>query len=56
MPRTHRLAALTDACIVRMSELFPDCRVFSVDGDFDVYRRFRNQKIPTVDPPALDRA
>lgn len=45
---------LTDACIVRMSELFPDCRVFSVDGDFDVYRRFRDQRIPTVYPPALE--
>ena len=30
---------LTDACIVRMRELFPDCRVFSVDGDFNVYPR-----------------
>lgn len=45
---------LTDACIVRMSELFPDCRVFSVDGDFKVYRRFRDQPIPTVYPPDLD--
>jgi hypothetical protein len=45
---------LTDACIVRMSELFPDCLVFSVDGDFNVYRRFRDQIIPTVYPPALE--
>jgi hypothetical protein len=45
---------LTAACIVRMSELFPDCRVFSVDGDFKVYRRFRDQIIPTVYPPALE--
>jgi uncharacterized protein len=42
---------LTDACIVRMSELFPDCKVFSVDGDFKIYRRFRDQAIPTVYPP-----
>ena len=41
---------LTDACIVRMSELFPDCKVFSVDRDFDVYRRFRDEAIPTVYP------
>jgi predicted nucleic acid-binding protein len=45
---------LTDACIVRMSELFPDCKVFSVDGDFNVYRRFRDQAIPTVYPPAFE--
>lgn len=45
---------LTDACIVRMSELFPDCKVFSVDGDFKVYRRFCDQTIPTVYPPDLE--
>lgn len=45
---------LTDACIVRMSELFPDCRVFSVDSDFKVYRRFRDRTIPTVYPPDLE--
>jgi uncharacterized protein len=45
---------MTDACIVRMSELFPDCKVFSVDDDFHVYRRFRNQTIPTIFPPALE--
>lgn len=42
---------LTDACIVRMSELFPDCKVFSVDGGFKVYRRFRDRTIPTIYPP-----
>ena len=41
---------LTDACIVRMSELFPDCTIFTVDHDFDVYRRFRNERIPTSYP------
>ncbi len=45
---------LTDACLVRMSELFPDCAVFSVDGDFKVYRRFRDRTIPTVYPPDLE--
>jgi predicted nucleic acid-binding protein len=51
---TDQAMDLTDACIVRMSELFPDCRVFSVDGDFNVYRRFRDQVIPTVYPPAIE--
>lgn len=42
---------LTDACIVRMSELFPACEVFTVDrSDFTVYRRFRNKAIPIVCP------
>jgi hypothetical protein len=43
----------TDVCIVRLSELFPECTVFSVDSDFKVYRRFRDREIPTVYPPDL---
>lgn len=42
---------LTDACIVRMSEIYPDCAVFTVDHDFDVYRRFGKDAIPAVYPP-----
>lgn len=45
---------LTDACIVRMSELFPDCKVFTIDGDFKGYRRFRDKAIPAIFPPALE--
>ena len=41
---------LTDACVVRMAELFPDCLVFTVDRDFDVYRRFGKERIPVVYP------
>ena len=40
----------TDACIVRMSELYPDSVVFTVDHDFDFYRRFKNKAIPTNYP------
>jgi uncharacterized protein len=40
----------TDACVVRMSEIFPDCKVFTVDHDFDVYRRFGRDLIPTSYP------
>jgi hypothetical protein len=53
----HRLLAhypgmdLADACLVRMSELAPDCRIFTIDRqDFSVYRRFRNKVIPAVFP------
>ncbi len=53
----HRLLAhypqmdLADACLVRMSELTPDCRIFTIDRqDFSVYRRFRNKVIPAVFP------
>jgi len=53
----HRLLAhyprmdLADACLVRMSELTPDCRIFTIDRqDFSIYRRFRNKVIPAVFP------
>ncbi len=42
---------LADACLVRMSELHRDCRVFTLDKqDFQVYRRFERQVIPLVAP------
>ena len=38
---------LADACVVRMSELYPVCQVFTVDRkDFTVYRRSGNKPIP----------
>jgi hypothetical protein len=53
----HRLVArypqmdMADACLVRMSELTPDCRIYTIDRkDFSVYRRFRNKVIPAVFP------
>jgi hypothetical protein len=42
---------LTDACIVRLSEIFPQCLVFTVDkSDFRIYRRLGNQIIPVSTP------
>lgn len=42
---------LADACVVRMSELFRDPVVFTVDRtDFLVYRRYGRQMIPCVFP------
>jgi len=41
----------TDACIVRMAEIFPHCLVFTVDKhDFNIYRRFGDQRIPISTP------
>jgi len=39
-----------DACLVRMSELHTDAIVFTVDGDFRVYRKNRRKQIPLVIP------
>ncbi len=42
---------LADACLVRLSELKRDSRVFTLDRhDFQVYRRFERQVIPLVAP------
>ena len=42
---------LADACLVLMSELRRDCRIFTLDKrDFQVYRRFERQVIPLVTP------
>ena len=46
-----RRMQLADACLVRMSELKRDCRVFTLDReDFQVYRRFDRQVIPLLTP------
>lgn len=42
--------SLADACLVRMSELNPDCRVLTTDSHFHIYRRFGRQAVPTVSP------
>lgn len=42
---------LADACLVRMSELKRDCKLFTLDKrEFQVYRRFERQVIPLVTP------
>ena len=46
---------LADACLVRMSEMHPDCVVLTTDSEFrDIYRRRGRQVIPCVLPPAVD--
>ena len=43
---------LADLCLIRMSELFPDHSVITVDqGDFRIYRRNRREVIPLICPP-----
>lgn len=41
---------LADACLVRMTELNRECIVLTTDSDFDFYRRFGRQTIPTIQP------
>lgn len=45
-----RPMSLADACIVRMSELFDQHRVFTLDSDFVVYRKHGNKPIDLIIP------
>lgn len=42
--------SLADACVVRLSERYTDCRVFTLDSDFEHYRRHGRQQIPLLKP------
>ncbi len=47
-----RTPDLADLCLIRMSELYENLPVFTVDeNDFRVYRRNRRDVIPIVCPP-----
>lgn len=43
-------ASLADACLVRMSELYDRCRVFTLDADFQIFRRHGRKVIPLLRP------
>ena len=47
-----RTPDLADLCLIRMSELYPEHPVITVDGDFKVYRRNKREPIPLLFPPA----
>ncbi|MGH7795228.1 MAG: type II toxin-antitoxin system VapC family toxin [Candidatus Binatia bacterium] len=42
--------SLADACLVRMTETFPDPVILTTDSDFRVYRRHSRQVVPYVMP------
>lgn len=42
--------SLADACLVRLTERFPNCRLFTLDSDFEHYRRNGRQVIPLLHP------
>ena len=44
--------SLADACLVRLSELYEDCTVFTLDSHFTVYRRFGRRTIPLLFTPS----
>ena len=42
--------SLADACLVRLTERLPDCRLFTLDADFEHYRRNGRHLIPLLRP------
>ena len=42
--------SLADACLVRMTETFPDPIILTTDTDFRIYRRHSRQAVPYVMP------
>lgn len=45
-------ASLADAELVRMAELNPQSSVFTLDSDFQIYRKSRDIPIPVIFPSA----
>jgi predicted nucleic acid-binding protein len=42
--------SLADGCLVRMSELMPQSKIFTFDSDFGIYRKNRHEIIQTIVP------
>lgn len=42
--------SLADGCLIRMSELHPESQIFTLDSDFNLYRKNRRRIIPTIMP------
>ena len=42
--------SFADACLVRMSEQIPNSAVMTLDSDFKIYRRHRNEEISVIQP------
>ena len=45
--------SLADACLVRMSELIPGSVILTLDSDFRIYRKNRNEAIDLIVPVDL---
>ena len=45
--------SLADACLVRISELYSESPILTLDNDFKIYRKNKRQVIPLLSPPDL---
>ena len=44
--------SFADACLVQLSELYPDTPILTIDSDFLIYRRNRDEHLPVILPPS----
>lgn len=42
--------SLADACLIRMSEIYQDSRIITLDSDFKIYKKNRNKIIDLIIP------
>jgi len=42
--------SLADACLVRMAEIYPNSILLTLDSDFRIYRKNKNQMISLIIP------
>ncbi|KHG41036.1 MAG: PIN domain-containing protein [Aphanizomenon flos-aquae KM1D3_PB] len=42
--------SFADACLVRMSEQIPNSAIMTLDSDFNIYRKNRNEEIFVIQP------
>jgi predicted nucleic acid-binding protein len=42
--------SLADACLVRMTEIYPNSILLTLDSDFRIYRKNKKQMIPVIIP------
>ena len=47
--------SLADACLVRMTELYSESPLLTLDADFTIYRKNKRQVISTLSPPDLSQ-
>jgi uncharacterized protein len=53
MSRYHSVPmSLADACLVRMVEQYKSSAILTLDRDFEIYRKDKNQVIPVIMPSA----
>ena len=42
--------SFADACLVQLSELYPDAPILTLDSDFLIYRRNKKERLPLILP------